>query len=73
MSDWTANDYSNIVTISAAAIGSVLLIVFKSRCSKISLCCGVFSCDRKVTDEDHIPPDPEILPPVVAPVPPPAV
>ncbi len=34
MSDvWTPNDYSNIITIGAAAIGSVLLIVFKSRCN----------------------------------------
>ena len=43
---WTPNDYSNIITIGAAAIGSVLLIVFKSRCTNITLCCGLWSCDR---------------------------
>ena len=47
---WTANDWSNIVTISAAALSSVLLVLFKSRCSKISLCWGLWSCDRVVQD-----------------------
>eukprot|EP01043_Picozoa_sp_COSAG02_P053899 COSAG02_NODE_6021_length_3870_cov_4.904535_1_plen_41_part_10 len=27
---WTANDYSNFVTICAAAVGSTLLVIFKS-------------------------------------------
>ncbi len=49
---WTANDWSNIITISASAIASVLLVLFKSRCSKISLCFGLLSCDRKVMEED---------------------
>ena len=64
MSDlWTPNDYSNIITISAAAIGSVLLIVFKSRCLNIKLCCGLFSCDRKVKDEEPEPEPEPIIPP----------
>ena len=49
---WTPNDYSNIITIGAAAIGSVLLILFKSRCKNIKLCCGVVECVRE-------PPPPE--------------
>ena len=53
LTDWTPNDYSNIITIGAAAIGSVLLIVFKSRCDKISLCFGLFSCHRKVKEEEE--------------------
>ena len=48
---WTANDWSNIVTISSAALASVLLVVFKSRCSKISICWGLWSCDRVVQDQ----------------------
>ena len=47
---WTANDWSNIVTISSAALASVLLVLFKSRCSKISLCWGLWSCDRVVQE-----------------------
>ena len=49
---WTPNDYSNIITIGAAAVGSVLLILFKSRCKNIKLCCGVVECIRE-------PPPPE--------------
>ena len=65
---WSANDYSNFVTICAAAVGSTLLVVFKSRCVKISLCFGLWSCDREVQDgsdddEPIIPPgDPPAAP-----------
>ena len=43
---WTPNDYSNIITIGAAAVGSVMLILFKSRCKNIKLCCGAVECVR---------------------------
>ena len=48
---WTPNDYSNFITISAAAIGSTLLVIFKSRCKNISLCCGLINCIRDVQSE----------------------
>ena len=53
--DWTSNDYANIITISAAAISSVLLVVFKSRCKNIKLCCGFIDCirDPKGDSEDE--------------------
>ena len=50
---WNANDWSNLITISASAIASVLLVVFKSRCVKINLCFGLLSCDRKPQDESE--------------------
>ncbi len=50
---WNANDYSNIITIGASALASVLLVLFKSRCTKISLCFGIFSCDRQPTEEEE--------------------
>ena len=50
---WSPNDYSNFITISAAAIGTTLLVIFKSRCKKINLCCGLIGCDRDVADEDE--------------------
>jgi len=59
---WTPNDYSNFITICAAAIGSTLLVLFKSRCSKITFCWGLYSCDREVAsdseeeDETIVPP-----------------
>ena len=49
---WTPNDYSNFITICAAAVGSTLLVVFKSKCVKISVCFGLWSCDREVTNSD---------------------
>ena len=52
---WTPNDYSNIITIGAAAIGAVMLILFKSKCSNIKLCCGLLSCDREVGNDDDAP------------------
>ena len=50
---WNANDYSNFITISAAAISSVLLVIFKSRCKNISLCWGLVGCIREVQDESE--------------------
>lgn len=50
--EWNANDYANIITISAAAISSVLLVIFKSRCKKIDLCCGAVNCLRDPMEED---------------------
>mgnify|MGYP003636843435 CR=1 FL=1 len=67
---WSANDWSNIVTISAAAIASVLLVVFKSRCKNISLCWGLWSCVRDVVaehEEEMEDPKKVIDPPVLIP------
>jgi len=65
---WNANDYSNIITIGASALASVLLVIFKSRCKTINLCCGLLSCNREVKDdesEEEQPPNnnEEIIPP----------
>lgn len=48
--DWNAQDYSNLITISAAAISSVLLVIFKSRCTEIDFCCGLWKCFRDPLD-----------------------
>ena len=50
---WNANDWSNLITISASAIASVLLVVFKSRCTTINLCFGLLSCNRKPKDDEE--------------------
>ena len=49
--DWNANDYSNIITISSAAVASVLLVIFKSRCKTINFCCGLIKCVREIKDD----------------------
>jgi hypothetical protein len=48
---WNANDYSNIITIGASALASVLLVIFKSRCKTINLCCGLINCIRDPKDD----------------------
>mgnify|MGYP003652215063 CR=1 FL=1 len=63
-SEWNANDYSNIITISSAAIASVLLVIFKSKCSDISICWGLFKCIRKVDDDEEDPAPPAPVAPV---------
>lgn len=52
--EWNANDYSNLITISAAAISSVLLVIFKSRCTKIDFCCGLWKCIRDPMDPEEM-------------------
>ena len=49
--EWNANDFSNIITISSAAVASVLLVIFKSRCKTINFCCGLINCVRDVKNE----------------------
>jgi len=49
---WTPNDYSNFITICAAAVGSTLLVIFKSRCKNIKLCCGIIECIREPLDNN---------------------
>ena len=64
---WTPNDYSNFITICAAAIGSTLLVLFKSRCSKITFCWGLYSCDREVASESDEDNEDPAVPPAVPP------
>ena len=59
---WTPNDYSNIVTIGGATVGSVMLILFKSRCKKIKLCCGAVECVREPPPVEEDPEDPPDVP-----------
>lgn len=56
---WNANDYSNIITIGASALASVLLVIFKSRCKTINLCCGLINCIRDPKDDTDTEEDPE--------------
>lgn len=61
---WTPNDFSNILTVGAAALCSVLLVVFKSRCSDISLCWGLLACKRKPLNDEEVEEEEEpVIPP----------
>ena len=51
--EMSPNDLANLITISSAALETVLLVLFKSRCKTISFCCGLWKCDREVQDSDE--------------------
>ena len=51
--EMSPNDLANLITISSSALGTVLLVLFKSRCKTISFCCGLWKCDREVQDSDE--------------------
>ena len=56
LSDMAPNDLANLMTVGGAALCSLLMVVFKSKCTKISVCFGIFSCDRTPpveTDEEN--------------------
>lgn len=52
MDNMQPNDLANLLTVGAAALGSILLIVFKSRCTKINLC-YLFKCERDVASDNE--------------------
>ena len=55
MKDFTLTELSiaSVAMLGAVAgcVGSILHILFQSKCSKIKLCYGLIGCDRKVTDD----------------------
>tara|TARA_E500000318_G_C3530574_1_gene200317 strand:+ start:823 stop:1128 length:306 start_codon:yes stop_codon:yes gene_type:complete len=55
MDDMKPNDLANLMTVGAAALGSLLLIIFKSRCTNIdcSFLWGLFryNCIRTVNND----------------------
>ena len=56
----TANDLGTLITLSAAAAGSIIVIlvncITNSRCSDISIAWGCFHCIREVPEPE---PEPE--------------
>jgi hypothetical protein len=56
----TANDLGTLITLSAAAAGSIIVIlvncITNSRCSDISIAWGCFHCIRQVPEPE---PEPE--------------
>ena len=55
MKDFTLTELSiaSVAMLGAVAgcVGSILHILFQSKCSKIKICYGLIGCDRKVTDD----------------------
>ena len=45
------NDLANLMTVGGAALCSLMMVLFKSRCTQISILWGLWKCDRSVPGE----------------------
>jgi len=52
LGDFTIDQLGGTLALVLGSVGGLCLILFKSRCEKISICWGLWTCDRKVPDED---------------------
>eukprot|EP01047_Picozoa_sp_COSAG01_P030408 COSAG01_NODE_2120_length_8375_cov_364.611890_4_plen_68_part_00 len=61
--DLTADQLGTLITLGAAAAGSIIVILVNcitgSRCTDISVAWGCFHCIRAVSDQDVSQPEPE--------------
>tara|TARA_R110001592_G_scaffold160185_2_gene392244 strand:+ start:188 stop:436 length:249 start_codon:yes stop_codon:yes gene_type:complete len=79
LADYTIDQVAGALALTLGSIGGLCLILFKSRCETISICYGLWTCNRKVVEEEEeeekkeevIIPEPRLAieppPPVVAP------
>ena len=51
LDDMAPNDLANLMTVGGAALCSLLMVVFKSRCTQISVLWGLWKCDRTMSNE----------------------
>ncbi len=67
LDDYSLDQVAGALALVISSLGGLLLIIFKSRCTRINLCCGLWSCMREVpqdNDEDEekiIPPQNKII------------
>ena len=50
LADYNINEVAGAVSLFLGGLGGLLLIIFKSRCSTISCCWGLYSCIREIPD-----------------------
>lgn len=53
LANYTIDQVAGALALTLGSVGGLCLILFKSRCETISICWGVWSCNRKVLDEDN--------------------
>ena len=52
LANFTIDQVAGAMALTLGSIGGLCLILFKSRCERISICWGLWSCNRKVIEED---------------------
>jgi len=59
LDDYSLDQVAGATALVLGSLGGLCLILFKSRCEKISICWGIWSCDRNVKDDEEPEPDKE--------------
>ena len=52
LGDYTIDQVAGALALILGSLGGLLLIVFKSRCTQISICWGLWSCVRALPPDD---------------------
>ena len=52
LGDYTIDQMAGSLALILGSLGGLLLIVFKSRCTQISICWGLWSCVRALPPDD---------------------
>ena len=48
LADYSIDQIAGAGALILGSLGALLHVIFQSRCTRISLCCGFWSCDRRV-------------------------
>ena len=51
LANYTIDQMAGALALTLGSVGGLCLILFKSRCERISVCWGLWSCNRKVSDD----------------------
>ena len=54
LANYTIDQVAGALALTLGSVGGLCLILFKSRCSTITLCWGLWSCNRKVMTEEEL-------------------
>ena len=60
LADYSIDQVAGAGALLLGSVGALLHVVFQSRCTRISICFGLWSCDRHVADTFE--PEPELEP-----------
>ena len=53
LADYNINEVAGALSLAIGSLGGLCLILFKSRCKTISICYGLWKCNREVLDEEE--------------------
>ena len=51
LANYTIDQVAGALALTLGSVGGLCLILFKSRCERISVCWGLWSCNRKVSED----------------------